>query len=483
MTTVNKEPGERFVTLGKKGQTMELEVPLTPEHMHALERQISDVSAETFRIEEQKKLAVQPLNEQLKEAKAREKELLGRRQRGVMVVPVPVETRANTFKREKWVVRLDTGEEVPDTRLALDDKELQLLMPGVVLPGDNRPDAPVLNLFAQPPKEEPVPGPWRQSAPPPHQQWSLSEVAGKDGEHLFMIATGPVENPVRAWGPFAFTHEEGFHPPGKPEETLGDDVRPSMAEALGLEDRDDGGERIPADESPEFDKLLGALEDLAAIRVDELDPPTIKMPEGGLHLYEASGHPGWAGYVYEGQLFLRPPNLDRFEPPRSPKDKGPLEWDPDEQRFDGARGANVSSEWLTEHDKLLAEFDFLKKTGKLSEPVKALDASSQPASTTGAESEEIPPGGATTEGLKDPAALAAKLTDNGRNLLKALVTSGPNTSARLGSMTGCGKPGSALKHLSKSGLVEVGTDVSAPDGEERWSITDLGRKVHEQVTT
>ena len=95
MTTMSKEPGEKFFILGKKGQTMELEIPLTPEHLNAIHKQIAEVSADTFRLEEEKKLAVQPFNEKLKAAKTRERELISQKERGVMKVAVPVETRGD----------------------------------------------------------------------------------------------------------------------------------------------------------------------------------------------------------------------------------------------------------------------------------------------------------------------------------------------------------------------------------------------------
>lgn len=497
MTTVNKEPGEKILTLGKKGQTMELEIPLPPELMHALERKISDASDESFRLEaemERKKDEVlKPIKDAIKGVKERERELVDQRARGVMTARVPVETRANTFRKEKWLVRLDTGEEVPDTRRALTDEDLQTLLPGVVLEGDNRPDAPVLNLFAQKQEPETAPtDPWRKIAPAPYEDWHLSEVQGKDGEHLYMVARGPVDNPSRAWGPFGYAWSEGFHPPGEPAGTLGDDVRRSMADALGLEDRNDGGERIPAEDSPDLDNLLTALEAVADERVAALEAKSLPpAPDGGLNLYEAGGHPGWGAYMHEGQLWIRPPNVDRFEPARSPKDKGPLEWDKAELRFDGVKGANVTSAWLNEHDKLLAEFDFLKKTGKITEPVKELlEAQTSAAAellpeVDGVDDAALSPGEAAASDAggssPDVSTLAAKLTDNGRKLLKALVTSGPNGSARLGNMTGCGKPGAALKHLQKHGLVSV-RPPGPGEASEMWDITDLGKRVHEQAT-
>ena len=510
MTTVNKEPGERILTLGAKGKTMELEIPLPLELMHALERKIADKSGEAFRLEaelERKKEEVlTPIKDKIKTVKEEERALVDQRTRGVMTARIPVETRANTFRKEKWVVRLDTGEEVPDTRRALTDEDLQTLLPGVVVPGDNRPDAPVLNLFAQRPK--PDTKPWTHRLASPYQDWSLSEEGGRDGsERLYMVTVGPDENPSRAWGPFGFHQVDGFlHTAGNPFKALSDVVLAGMAEVLGLES---DGEQ-PAFKGRDFEKFMGALETALDARTAELQSQSLpSAPEGGLKLYEASGHPGWAAYVYEGQLFLRQPNVDRFEPPRSPKDKGPLEWDKTEERFDGVKGANVTSDWLTEHDKLLAEFDFLKKTRKIMEPVNELQLAANTKSATeplaeedGVELEQeedenevaaatavetpsgqaLSPGelaaSAASEGQPDVSVLASKLTDNGRKLLKALVISGPNGSARLGSMTGCGKPGSALKHLQKDGL----TACESQSAGEIWSITDLGLKVHEQAT-
>lgn len=489
MTTMNKEPGEKFFILGKKGQTMELEVPLTAEHLNAIHKQIAEVSADTFRLEEEKKLAVQPFNEKLKDAKARERELLSQKERGVMKVAVPVETRGDTLKREKWVVRMDTGEEVPETRLALTDADLQIAMRGVVIDGDLRPDAPVLSLFAQRQPPESPPERWTKTLPSPYQEWSLTEEKAADGTPLYVVSHQPVDGATQTWGTYAFTAVDGFHPPGEPTGTLGEGAREAMAKALGLSDRAANLDDATPEETNTFELFLTLLEETALTRMTELAVPKEPAPPEGLKLYEAGGHPGWAAYVHGNQLFIRPPNVDRFEGPRSDKDYGPLEWNATETCFDGVKGANVTSAWLTSHEALLADFDFLKKEGTISEPVNELKlgAASPATESPGEHGEEeigpvLSPGeaaaGAASEEPPDVDALAAKLTDNGRKILNELVKGGPNTAATIGARTRCGKPGAALKHLAKNGMVDVRPPGPGEAG-EIWGITDLGRKVQE----
>lgn len=480
MTTTHKEPGERVLTLGPKGQMMDLEVPLTEADRQGLEKRIADLSAQAFSLEEEKKRVVSPINESIKDVKAQEKQLLAQREKGTMTASVPVEVRGNTFKREKWVVRLDTNEEVPNTRAALTDEDLQILMSGVAIKGgkDERPDAPVFDLFSSrpAPKQEETPahaasGPWKNELSG-YPGWVLSEVRTKDGGAQYMLARGDAQ----AWGPYVWSgdKEEGYlcHP-GRPEESLNEATRQSLAEAMGIEDKPGVDEEpIPAHETVAFERFLVAIEAAVEARAMALS----SAPAEPLKLYEASGHPGWSAYVLSGQLFLRPPNTDSSAEP-SAADKGPFMWNGVEEALETAPGFNAGDEFLQSHDKLLAELDFAIRSGKLAKPADLVEmpkAQPQAEEPQDSEPEEETP----EEGPRSPAELAARQTANGARILKALLSGASSeTASRIGTKTGCRKPGAALNHLLKQGLVDKGTDASSDGGDARWWLTETGKQV------
>lgn len=230
-TTVSREPGEKLVTLGKT-RTMELEAPLTDTERAGLNAQVAAVSAETFSLEEEKKKAVAPLNEKLKDAKSRERDLLAQLKSGTTKKPVAVRTRADLFRGEKWVERLDLGEpeEVPESRSALTDAERQLMIPGFRVEGgvDDRPDAEVLQLRSVDGNDEESAGTtvtWAQALPEPLERWKLE----KAGSAYQVVNT----NTWQVFGTFSYVHGKGLHWTDSTDGQLPEEHRAGLEVAAG----------------------------------------------------------------------------------------------------------------------------------------------------------------------------------------------------------------------------------------------------------
>lgn len=305
MTNISQEPGQKLRQLGGV-RTMELEAPLTDAERAGLNAQVAAVSQETFALEAEKKEVVAPINDKLKEAKARERDLLGKLAKGTMPKPVPVRTMANFFRREKWVERLDgeEPEEVPEMRSALTDAELQAVLPGVVLEGDNRPDAQLLPLFAVRGNPETVPVAWTDMLPKPLESWRVEA----KGDEYQLVDTRTWE----VFGPFR-------HSPGK-----------------GLTWADTSGLQIPEDKQSALETatggalhvaaLLGAMGELLSARGRQqpttkpkpweaqfpapLERWTVSEPEPGQYLLtddvadDATEPKSWGPYNWKDDGFL-----------------------------------------------------------------------------------------------------------------------------------------------------------------------------------
>lgn len=560
MTTVTREPGEKVVTLGKTF-TRELEAPLTEAERAGLNAQVAAVSQETFALEEEKKAAVAPLNEKLKDAKARERELLAKLAKGTMEKPVAVRTRADLFRGEKWVERLDCTppEEVPETRCALSDRDRQLMIPGVTVAGgkDDRPDAEVLQLHSfgggKADEDAGAMVTWAQLLPAPLERWKLE----KSGSVFQVVDT----REWRVFGTFSYVHGKGLHwtdssdgqipeqhqrgledaaggslqvaallstvadclrehMASKPVEDVWSSVLPpprdhwTVAEEKGeasasrlfvLSDSTngktwgpyawkdggfvfaDGSGPLPdedfnaigahlAPEGSEEERdaatsdLLRAAESMVEQRQDMLSEEErhAAVPEGGPALHPLPGIEGWALYLHDGHGWLRPPNMDRFTPPAAAGDKGPLEWDTAEGRWELADDAPTDLDaWVREQSALMKCADSLVKQGKVA-PAGA-DLSPGEAAAAAA-AEEAP----------DVAARARKLSDSARMVLKEMAKPGaPTDSTTLGSRCRC-KAGSVLNGLESKGLVQSTPDEST--GTTAWHITEEGRAVADALT-
>lgn len=533
MTTVTREPGEKLVWLGPT-RTQELEAPLTDAERAGLNAQVAAVSQETFALEEEKKAVVAPINERLKDAKARERGLLETLAGGTMPKPVAVRTRADLFRGEKWVVRLDTEEEVPETRCALTDGERQLMIPGVTVPGgrDERPDAPVVDLFSVQggAAEDVATVTWAQLLAPPLERWKVEKV----GTAYQLVDT-------RTWqvfGPFDYVHGQGLVV-ALSEETqaklekeaggglqmaalladTGDAVRahftskpaepwevvlpephaqwtvsePWPGQYLLTENTDDGEswgpypwadgaiDRVETLSVPEADletlrehvgddaaqSLLDAAEDaIREHRTTEAEAARhAAVPEHGLDLHRVEGT-GWWLYVHDGYGYLRPPNVDRFTPPGDAADKGPMEWDTEGNHWEVADKAPPElDEWVRENGSVLVCADSLVKLGKVTLPAAGKPLSPGEAAAGRAADEDV-----------DTAAMARKLSDSARAVLRLLAEpDAPTDAPTIGSRCRC-KAGSVLNGLEAKGLVERGP-VPLGSSSEAWRITETGRAV------
>lgn len=560
MTTVSREPGQKLVTLGNT-RTMELEAPLTDAERAGLNAQVAAVSQETFALEEQKKKVVAPINEDLKDAKAREKDLLATLSKGTMPKPVAVRTRADLFRGEKWVERLDgeEPEELPESRSALTDAERQLMIPGFRVEGgkDNRPDAEVFQLRSV---DDGTDGEsagttvtWAQALPEPLERWKLE----KSGDAYQVVNT----NTWQVFGTFGYVQGKGLHWTNGTDGQLPEEHRPGLEVAVGgslqlaallstvaetlrehlasspVEDvwssalpppRDhwtvaeekgeastsrlfiindstngkkwgpyawvdggfvavDGGAPVSDDDFNELgahlapegsdeekDRAAGDLLKAAEALVEQRMAMAAEqerfaaVPEGGLVLHPLPGIEGWALYLHEGHGYLRPPNMDRFTPAGHASDKGPLEWDKADGRWElGDLAPPGLDAWVREQASLMKCADSLVRQGKVTPPGVAVTAVASETSADGGESDATAP-------EADHARAATKLSDHGKAVLRLLAGETPPVDALTIGNKGRCKGGSVLNGLKAKGLVEK----RVGEGEvETWHITELGRTV------
>jgi hypothetical protein len=126
MTRVSKSAGAQYFLLhpGKAG-TMQLPVPIDENHAHSIERKMAEATSERLGLEAKKKDQLAPINKRLAELRQTEKDLDAQRKSGQTMADVPVEERASFEDGTVWMVRKDTGTEVPNTRRAMTHAERQ----------------------------------------------------------------------------------------------------------------------------------------------------------------------------------------------------------------------------------------------------------------------------------------------------------------------------------------------------------------------
>lgn len=441
MTNISKAPGENVCQLGGT-RTMELEAPLSETERHMLERQISDASAEMLRLEAHKKKVVTPINEDIKAQKARLQDLHSSREKGTCMKPVAVRTMADFFRGEKWVERLDMGEpeEVPETRVALTDGERQALLPGVVVEGDTRPNAPVVSLFGGA-ETAPVSVTWASLLPKPLERWKVEEVGG-----TFNLVNS---TSWQVWAPFRFNPATGLTWADTGALELPEDKQALLAEAAGgalavaallsavgevlrarkapdasrwrktlsvdgwkaveteagsysLESpdgtrwgpfgftADDGcyfqgteDRALPDEQRKALDEAAGGEDEgekvLHSFEVAVEAHARAAVPEFGLELHPLPGLEGWGLYLHEGFGWLRPPNVDRFTAPCAPSDKGPLEWSAGDECWQlGDAAPPEMDDFVKEYTSVMKCADSLVKQGKVVPPAGMEPEDSEP---------------------------------------------------------------------------------------------------------
>lgn len=131
MTKLSKRPGDQLFLLhpDKKG-TMQLPVAIDKTHMDRLNAKMADISSERLAQEAKKRDATAPINKRLAELRQQEKEIDAERRSGQTMAEVPVEEVASFEEGVAWMIRKDTGLEVPDTRRQLTAAEKNAVRPG-----------------------------------------------------------------------------------------------------------------------------------------------------------------------------------------------------------------------------------------------------------------------------------------------------------------------------------------------------------------
>lgn len=157
MTRVSKAAGQQYFLLhpGKKGTRL-LPVPIDDKIVARLQARLADLTSERLALETKKRDAVAPLNKRLAEIRAEEKKLDEERHSKETEAEVEVEERASLEDRVAWLVRLDTGLEVPNSRRPLSHEETQAFARGPE--GELRAVPPVRGTAADPDAEDEEPG-------------------------------------------------------------------------------------------------------------------------------------------------------------------------------------------------------------------------------------------------------------------------------------------------------------------------------------
>lgn len=130
MTKLSRKPGDQFFLLHpNKSATLQLPVPIDGEHSARINERLAAITTELLDQEAKKKQALEPYNKRLAELRQSQKNLVGELKAGQTTALVPVEERANYEDGTAFMVRKDTGLEVPNTRRPLTLSERNAFRP------------------------------------------------------------------------------------------------------------------------------------------------------------------------------------------------------------------------------------------------------------------------------------------------------------------------------------------------------------------
>lgn len=415
MTRVSKQSGGNYYLLHPERRAkMPLPVPIDEKVTARLNARLAAITSERVHTESKKKAAMEPYNKRLAELRKLEMQLVTELESGTTTVEVEVQERADFEAGEAWMVRLDTGMEVPDTRRQLAHSERQAFAPG--RDGEEpRRIHPVRVTDADPDEEDDedtleeeddsADGGDSEAAAAPVEPWkgevgwgwTLEEVPGKSAP-TFMLTDGTV-----AFGPWEY--DEGFHSPGA-RDGLTEEARGALCVRYGgsAEDANPDAKTTPAWKDSEAllakaeEVVEALLESRASAAPEGVESPSEVSPAAGKEgavpkLYLLPDH-GWSLYVHEGDAYLRLPNVEQDSPPRFEKDVGPFRWNATDLVLD-KHTATPTDEWLAANDKLMREADSLCARGVAPKPLPLDAKTASPSAPTGG-----PPPGMVVAGVR-----------------------------------------------------------------------------------